>query len=60
MSDPEARLQVLGDFTDDNVIKALTHLPPGLRENLILTPESTPEAYDVARQSLSTSGFGDE
>eukprot|EP00975_Prorocentrum_lima_P030324 6357222-Prorocentrum_lima.AAC.1 len=43
MSDLEARLLVLGDFTDDDVIKPLTHLPPGLRESLLLTPESTPE-----------------
>eukprot|EP00975_Prorocentrum_lima_P066837 12911528-Prorocentrum_lima.AAC.1 len=60
MENLEARLQVLGDFTDEDSITALTHLPPGLRESLLLNYNSSPEAYDVVRQSLCTSGFGDE
>eukprot|EP00975_Prorocentrum_lima_P027091 5695901-Prorocentrum_lima.AAC.1 len=38
----------------------MIHLPPGLRESLLLTEDSAPELYDIARQAWSTSGLGDE
>eukprot|EP00975_Prorocentrum_lima_P004326 938166-Prorocentrum_lima.AAC.1 len=59
-ANPKARLQVLGDFTDDDIITTMIHLQPGLRESLLLSEAASPESYDVARQSLRTSGFGDE
>eukprot|EP00975_Prorocentrum_lima_P000903 190090-Prorocentrum_lima.AAC.1 len=42
MQSSDARLQVLGDFTDDDIIKAMTYLPAGLRESLLLTEQSSP------------------
>eukprot|EP00975_Prorocentrum_lima_P036172 7608567-Prorocentrum_lima.AAC.1 len=34
---PDARLQVLGDFNDEDIITTLTNLPPSLRASLLLT-----------------------
>eukprot|EP00975_Prorocentrum_lima_P046285 9682225-Prorocentrum_lima.AAC.1 len=38
----------------------MIHLPSGLRGSLQLTKDLSPEAYNVARQALSTSRLGDE
>eukprot|EP00975_Prorocentrum_lima_P052849 11079385-Prorocentrum_lima.AAC.1 len=59
MENPEARSLALGYFIHEDVIIALTHIPPGLRESLLPNYNSSPESYDVARQSLRASGFGD-
>eukprot|EP00975_Prorocentrum_lima_P048508 10147456-Prorocentrum_lima.AAC.1 len=45
MQNPEARLQVLGDFTDDDIIAAMIRLPASRRASLSLKEDSTPEAY---------------